>query len=269
MITLRRATERHHSRRHKRNVWFTFYPQDRTDPLADGFGALATLNEDRLPPGASVPFHPARDAEIITYVIEGALAQKDSMSCCSGVIHAGEFQRMSAGGGSRHTERNASRTDWAHVFRISLHTTEAGLEPSHKLKRFSAAERRGVLCVVASPDGRKGSLRIRQDAQIYSAMLDPGQHLIHELSIGRCAWLHVVRGDVSIRDDVLTAGDGVGFTAEPGVSFTAREESEILLLDLPEQLLTAPKNEPVAESVASPECRDTSGIDVWEADGGA
>lgn len=269
MITLRRANERHHSRRHKRNVWFTFYPQDRTDPLADGFGALATLNEDRLPPGASVPLHPARDAEIITYVIEGALAQKDSMSCCSGVIRAGEFQHMSAGHGSRHSERNASRTDWAHVFRISLHTTEAGPEPSHKQKRFSTAERRGVLCVVASPDGRKGSLRIRQNALIYSAMLDPGQHMIHELSTGRRAWLHVVRGDVAIRDDVLTAGDGVGFTAERAVSFTAREESEVLLFDLGERLPTSTKNERVPESVASPACRDTSGIAVWEADGGA
>ncbi len=269
MITLRRAKDRHHSRRHKRDLWFTFYPQDRTDPLADGFGALATLNEGWLPPGASVPFHPDRDAEIITFVIEGSLAQKDSMSCCSGVIHAGEFQRMSTGRGSRHTERNESRTDWAHVFRISLHTTEAGLEPSPKQKRFSTAERQGVLCVVASPDGRKGSLRIRQDALIYSAILDPGQHLIQELSPRRRAWLHVVHGEVTLGDGALAAGDGVGLTAERAVSFTAREESEVLLLDLGERLPTSTKNERAPESVASPKCRDTSGIDLWEADGGA
>jgi redox-sensitive bicupin YhaK (pirin superfamily) len=269
VIRLRRANERHHSRRHKRNVWFTFYPQDRADPLADGFAALATLREDRLPPGASVPHDPAPDAEIITYVREGVLSQKDSMSCCSGVIRAGEFQHMTAGRGSRHSERNASRTDWAHVFRISLHTTESGLETSHKQKRFSAADRRGVLCVVASPDGRKGSLRIRQDALIYSAMLDPGQHLIHELSTGRRAWLHVVRGDVTIRDDVLSSGDGVGFTAERAVCFTAREESEVLLFDLGERRRTSTNDEHILESGASPECRNSSGIDVWETDGGA
>jgi redox-sensitive bicupin YhaK (pirin superfamily) len=268
MITLRRANERHHSRRHKRDLWFTFFPQNRTDPLDDGFGVLATLNEDRLPPGASVPHHPAPDEEIITYVREGALSQKDSMSCCSGVIRAGEFQCMTAGRNS-HSERNASRTGWAHVFRISLHPTEPGLKCSHKLKRFSAAERLGVLCVVASPDGRKGSLRLRQDALIYSAMLDPGQHLIHELSPGRCAWLHVVHGEVTLGDDVLVAGDGVGFTLERAVSFTAREESEILLFDLGECLPTSAKNEPVPESVAPPECRDRSGIDAWEEDGGA
>jgi redox-sensitive bicupin YhaK (pirin superfamily) len=269
MITLRRDNERHHSRRHKRDLWSTFYPQDRTDPLANGFAALATLNEDRLPPGASVAHHPAPDEEIITYVIDGALSQKDSMSCCSGVIGTGEFQRMTVGRGSRHSERNASRTDWAHVFRISLHHTETVQEPSHEQKRFSAAERRGVLCVVASPDGRKGSLRIRQDALIYSAMLDPGQHLIHELSPGRRAWLHVVRGEVTLGDGVLAEGDGVGFRAERAVSFTARTEGEILLFDLGERLPTSTKNEPVSESGAPPECRNTSGIDVWETDGGA
>jgi redox-sensitive bicupin YhaK (pirin superfamily) len=269
MITLRRANDRHHSRRHKRDLWFTFYPQDRADPLGDGFGALATLNEERLPPGASVPLHPARDAEFITYVFEGALAQKDTRSCCSSVIRAGEFQRMTAGRGSRHSERNASRTDWAHVFRMALHPTESRLESSHQQKRFSSAERRGVLCVLASPDGRKGSLRIRQDALIYSAMLDPGQHLIHELSPGRRAWLHVVHGEATLGEGVLAAGDGVGFTAERAVSFTARTEGEILLFDLGERRQTSTKNERVPESVASPECRDTSGIDVWEADGGA
>ena len=254
MITLRRANERHHSRSRKRDLWFTFYPPDRMmDPLADGFGALATLTEDRLPPGASVPHHhPAPDAEIITYVREGVLSQKDSMSCCSGVIRAGELQHMSAGSGSRHSERNASRTDWAHIFRISFQPTEAGLECSHQQKRFTTAERRGVLCVLASPDGRKGSLRIRQDALIYSAMLDPGQHLIHELSPGRRAWLHVVHGEVTLGDGVLAAGDGVGFTAERAVSFTARTEGEILLFDLGERLAASTKNERVPESIASP-----------------
>jgi hypothetical protein len=240
MITVRRANERHHSRRGTRDQWFTFYPQDRAEALADGFGVLESLDEDRLPPGASVPLKPAHDAEIITYVIEGALAQKDTMSCCSGVIRAGEFQSMTAGGGSRHIERNASRTDWAHVFRISLHTTEGGLESSHQQRRFSTAERRGGLCALASPDGRKGSLRIGQDALVYSAMLDQGQHLVHELSPGRRAWLHVVSGGLTLGDGVLAAGDGVGFMAERAVSFTARTEVEILFFDLGERRPASP-----------------------------
>ena len=100
----------------------------------------------------------------------------------SGVIHAGEFQRMTSGGGVRHSETNASRTAWAHVFQIGLYPSQAGFEPGHEQKRFSSAERRGLLCIVASPDARKGSLRVHQDARMYSALLDPGQHLVHELA---------------------------------------------------------------------------------------
>lgn len=241
MITLRRATERHHDRSRKQEVWHTFYPQDRADAFADGFGILEILNEDRLPPGAGLPRHPHCDAEIVTYVREGALAHEDSMGR-SGVIHAGEFQRMSAGRGIRHSETNASRTDWAHVFQIWLRPSETGLEPSHEQKRFCAAERRGLLCVVASPDGRSGSLRIHQDALMYSAILEPGQHVVHELTQGRSAWLHIVQGEVTLGDDVLTTGDGAGVTAERAISLTAREGTEILLLDLGEQLPRSPKN---------------------------
>jgi redox-sensitive bicupin YhaK (pirin superfamily) len=230
MITLRRADERRHERRRKQDVWHTFGP-DRAGAHGGGFGALEILDEDRLPPGADVPRHPRRDAEIVTYVREGALAHEDSLGR-SGVIHAGEFQRMTAGRGIRHGETNASRTDWAHVFRIWLRPSEAELEPSQEQKRFSAAERRGGLCVVASPDARKGSLRVHQDALVYSAMLDAGQHVIHELSQGRSAWLHLVQGEATLGDTVLTTGDGAGVAAEPAVSLTAREETEILLVDL-------------------------------------
>lgn len=243
MITLRRANERHHDRRRKQEVWHTFRADDRTDALAGGFGALETLDEDRLPPGAGVARHPHRDAEIVTYVREGALAHEDSMGR-SGVLQAGEFQRMTAGRGIRHSETNASRTDWAHVFQIRLRPSEAGLEPGHEQKRFSAAQRRGGLCVVASPDARRGSLRIHQDALVYSAMLDPGQHVIHELPQGRSAWLHLVQGEVTLGDTVLTTGDGAGVTAEPAVSLTAREEAEILLVDVGERLQGSPHEPP-------------------------
>jgi len=234
MTTIRRAKERHHDRRRKHEVWHTFHPEDRADAPADGFGSLESLSEDRLPPGAGVPRHPHRDAEIVTYVREGALAYEDSMGR-SGVIHAGEFQRMTAGHGIRHSETNASRTESAHVFQIWLRPSEAGIESSHEQRRFSAAQRRGALCVVASPDARRGSLRIHLDALIYSAMLDPGQHVVHELSQGRSAWLHLVEGEVTLGEVVLTAGDGAGITAERAVSLTAREETEILLLDLGER----------------------------------
>jgi redox-sensitive bicupin YhaK (pirin superfamily) len=234
MITPRRAKERHHDQRRRQEAWHTFYPEDLADGLANGFGSLERLNEDRLPPGASLPRQLDGDAEIVTYVREGALAQQDSMSS-AGVIRAGEFQRSTAGRFTRHTETNASRTDWAQVFQIWLRPSEGELEPSREQRRFSAAERRGDLCVVASPDGRRGSLRLHQDALIYSAMLDPGQHVIHELSQGRTAWLHLVHGEATLGDIVLTTGDSVGVTAERAVSLTAREETEILLLDLGEQ----------------------------------
>jgi redox-sensitive bicupin YhaK (pirin superfamily) len=231
MITLRRAKERHHDRRREREVWLTFYPQDRLGPLAGGFGSLELLDEDRLAPGAGLPRRPQRDAEIVTYVRGGALAYDDSTGR-SGVIQAGEFQRTTAGRGTRHTETNASRTDWAHVFQLSVRPSEAELASGREQKRFSAAERRGGLCVVASPDGRRGSLRIHQDALLYSAMLDPGKHVVHELSQGRSAWLHLVEGEATLGDVVLSTGDGAGLTAERAVSLTAREETEILLVDI-------------------------------------
>ena len=230
MITLRRAEERRHDRRRQQEVWLTFSAQDRDDPLADGFGTLEILNEDRLPPGAGLG-HPHHDAEVITYVREGSLAYEDSTGR-SGKIQAGEFRRLTAAQGIRHSETNASRTDWAHVFQIWVRPSAVGLEPTHEQKRFSAAERRGLLRVVASPDARRGSLCIHQDALIYSAMLDAGQHVVHELPPGRSAWLHVVHGEAILGDLVLTAGDGAGLTAERAVSLTARGGTELLLLDL-------------------------------------
>jgi quercetin 2,3-dioxygenase len=241
MITLRKANQRHHDRRRKQEVWLTFYAQDRADPLADGFGALELLNEDRLPPSASVARQPRHDAEIVTYVRQGALAYEDSLGR-SGVIHAGEFQRVTAGRGLRHSETNASPTDWAHVFQIWLRPSEVGLESSQEQRRFSAAERRGGLCVIASPDARHGSLRIHQAALMYAAMLDPGQHVVHELARGRSAWLHLVEGEVLLGDILLTAGDGAGIATERAVSLTAREPTEILLLDVGEPPPRSPQN---------------------------
>lgn len=232
MINVRRSAERHHDRRRKQEIWTTFTAEDRSDTLSTGFGTLERLNEDLLPPGAGFSRHVPRSGELVTYVREGALAYEDSMGR-SGIIHAGEFQRMTLSSNIRHSETNASRTDWAHAFQIWLRPTEAGLEPDREQRRFSAAQRRGALCVFASPDARRGSLRIHQDAQLYSAILEPGQHVVHELSLGRRAWLHVVQGTVMLDAEyALATGDGAGFTGERVVSLTASGNSEILLFDV-------------------------------------
>jgi quercetin 2,3-dioxygenase len=234
MITLRRATERRHDQRGEQEAWLTFYPGDRAAALAGGFGALEALNEVRLPPGAGLRRHPQHGAEIITYVREGALVSEDAMGR-SGVIHTGEFQRMTDGRGVRHSETNAaSQADWAHAFQIWLRPSEGGLAQAHEHKRFSVADRRGGLCLVASPDGRRGSLRIHLDALMFAAMLDRGQHVVHELARGRGAWLHLVQGAVTLGDIVMATGDGAGVTAERALSITAREGTEILLFDLVE-----------------------------------
>jgi hypothetical protein len=232
MITLRRAQERQYEQRRKQETWLTFYMQELAHPLANGFGSLETLKEGRFPPGGGRRLK-TEDAEIITYVREGTLAYQDSMGQ-PGLIQAGEFQRMTAGKEIRYSETNASQTDWAHVFQIFLRPAAAGLEAGHEQKRFSSAERSGILCMVASPDGRQGSLRVHQDALLYSAILHPGQHLIHELSPGRSAWLHIIQGRVTLDTIILESGDGAGISGERAVSLTAHEETELLLLELPE-----------------------------------
>jgi redox-sensitive bicupin YhaK (pirin superfamily) len=239
MISLRLAAERHHDRRLKREVWRTFDPVDRTGRLADRFRALEALDESRLPPRANVPRWVGGEGEIVTYVREGTVAYDDSTGH-AGVIRAGEFQRMITAHGARHSEANASRVDWAHVFQARLRCSTLELEPGLEQKRFSAAERHGGLCVIASPDARAGSLRLVQDICIYSALLEPGQHVVHELAPAHAAWLHVVQGEITLGDFVLITGDGAGVLIERAVSLTARAGSEILLFDLAERDVHGP-----------------------------
>ena len=231
MITLRRTTERGHIQLDEQDIWLTFHLENRASAVAHGFGILSSFNEIRLPPGETCALGPGVGAEIVTYVHRGAFAQGDSTGN-SGVIHSGEFQRMTVGCGVHHKETNPSRTDWAHIFRISLRPSEAGLDSAYEQMRYSVAQRHNLLCVIASRDGRKKSLRILQDAVIYSSILDPGHHLIHELLPGRSAWLHVIYGEAVLQDIILTEGDGAGITIEPSVSLTAQENTEILLVDL-------------------------------------
>lgn len=242
MITVRRAEERRHERRGGHEVWLTFAPHHKNGAHVDGFGALELFNEVQLPPGARLPRSLNHDAEIVSYVRVGTLAYEDTLGR-SGVLYAGEFQRRNVRRGMGYSERNASQTDPAQVFQIWLHAATAGLEPRQARRRFSMADRRGQMCVVASGDARRGSLLIRQDAVVISAILAPGQHVVHELTPGRSSWLHIVQGEVSLDDIVLTTGDGVGMSSERSVSFTAREQTEIVLVDLGEHRPDDPKVE--------------------------
>lgn len=235
MITPRRDKERLQVQRLKQVVRRSFDPRDRTDPLADGFCTLVALDEICLPPGASIASLPLREAEVLTYVLRGALAQEDSKGR-SDIIQAGEFQRMSTGRRIRYTERNASQADWAHIVQLWLRSRVRDGHHPIEQQRFSHALRRGLLCLVASGDGCSGSLSLYQDALIYSAILHPGQHVVHELGQERCGWVQILLGEARIGDLVLASGDGIGVTAELSVSLTAMddEETEILLLDLPQ-----------------------------------
>lgn len=230
MMVVRRANDRRHERHGQQETWLTFEPRGQRKRFAEGFGDLEILTEHWLPPKATVR-QPHDDVELVTYVHEGALVYEDSTGQ-SIVLHVGDFQRLTAGRGFRHTETNASRADWTRVFQIGVHPSEVSLEIGFEQKRFSVAERRGLLCLIASPDGRCGSLRVHQDAWIYSTVLDAGQHSVHELFRGRSAWLQVVRGEVRCGGIVLVTGDGVGITAERAASFTASGRAELLLVDL-------------------------------------
>jgi quercetin 2,3-dioxygenase len=231
MITVRAAQERHHVRRRKQEVWHTF--QAGAGDVDDGFGVLRRFDEERIPPGGAISARANLDAEVMTYVREGVLTHEDSMGHC-GVLQAGEFRLSTARRGVHQMASNASSRDSTQVFRIWLCKGGAELTPEPGQKRLGSADRRGMLCVVVSPDARRGSLRTNQDALICSALLDAGQHVAHELVPGRSAWLHLVRGEVTLGDVVLSTGDGAGFTAEHVVSLIAREASELLLVDVPE-----------------------------------
>jgi quercetin 2,3-dioxygenase len=242
MITLSKHKDRHLFQRGNQEIRHTFNPQERRTGVPKNFDMLGAFDEIRLPPNGISASPPLAGFEIVTYIYQGALAQEDSAGI-SGVIHAGEFQRMIIGHGIRHNEANALRNDFTHLFRISLHPSEVGLDSTHEQKRFMVGQRRNLLCVIASPDGRKKSLRILQNAILYSSILDPGRHLVHELSLGRSAWLHIINGEATMQDIILTEGDGAGITTEPVVSLTATENTELLLIDLGPELRYGPWKE--------------------------
>ena len=201
------------------------------DPKFMGFGPLRVINEDRVKPGQGFGTHGHKNMEILTYVIEGALAHKDSMGTGS-VIRPGDVQRMSAGTGIRHSEFNASKTEPVHFLQIWITPEKDGIQPSYEEKTFSPAEKQGELRLIGSRDARNGSLEIHQDVDLYATRLSTAQSVTHSLGDGRKVWVQVVRGSVTLNETELRAGDGVALEGAQSIELTGRSDAEVLLFDM-------------------------------------
>jgi redox-sensitive bicupin YhaK (pirin superfamily) len=230
MINVRRSDERGSSRFNWLDSRHTFSFGDYYDPRHVGYSSLRVINEDRVTPGAGFPTHSHRDMEIITYVLEGALAHKDSTGTSS-VIRVGDVQRMSAGTGISHSEYNASKTEPVHFLQIWIMPNQTGLEPGYEQRSFDLNEASGKWILVAAPNGN-GVLKIHQKAELSLAVLPKGRELDYQLSAGRHAWLQVARGKVTLNGALLEAGDGAAIDNESVVHLTAVDQSEVLLFDL-------------------------------------
>ena len=231
MIVKRPAAERGHFDHGWLDTSHTFSFADYHDPTHMGFRSLRVLNEDRVAPGKGFGTHSHRDMEIITYVLEGALAHADSMGNRSTIV-PGDVQRMSAGTGVTHSEFNGQRDRPVHFLQIWLVPDRRGLTPGYEQKAIPEAEERGVLRLVASCDGREGSVTIHQDADLYASRLLPGERVKHALAEGRHAWLQVASGRVELNGTALGAGDGAAVSQETGLEVVALEPAHFLLFDL-------------------------------------
>ena len=230
-LSIRRAGERGRADHGWLLSFHTFSFADYYDPAHMGFRALRVINEDRVQPGRGFGAHSHRDMEIISYVLEGELEHKDSMGTSS-IIRPGEVQRMSAGTGVTHSEFNASRSELVHFLQIWILPERPGGKPGYEQKAFPEAERKGKLRLVASPDGRDGSVTIRQDVTLHTGLLCTGEALRHALEPGRHAWVHVARGQVEIGGEQLEAGDAAAISDARGLELSGRDSSEVLLFDL-------------------------------------
>ncbi len=231
MITLRKAADRFHTRIDWLDSWHTFSFADHYDPNHMGFRSLRVINDDTVQPGQGFGAHPHRDMEILSYVLEGGLAHRDS-SGGGGVIRPGDVQRMSAGSGVVHSEFNASREEPVHFLQIWLVPEQRGIDPGYEQKSFPAAARSGKLRVLASRDGRDGSVRIHQDATVYGTLLGSGERVTYELRPGRHAWVHVARGSAELNGTKLVAGDGAAVSDERAIALRGVDAAEVLLFDL-------------------------------------
>ncbi|HJQ82908.1 MAG TPA: pirin family protein [Candidatus Binatia bacterium] len=231
MITVRRSQERGHSERGWLDSRHTFSFAEYHDPRHMGFRDLRVINEDRVEPGKGFGTHGHRDMEIVTYVVSGALEHKDSMGNGS-IIRPGDVQRMSAGTGVTHSEYNPSPDEPVHFLQIWILPEHEGLRPGYEQRRFPADARRGALALLASPEGRDGSVTIHQDVELLAALLDRGDEVTHVLRRGRHAWVQVVTGGVDVDGTSLAPGDGAAVSDAQSVTLRAREPSEVLLFDL-------------------------------------
>ena len=231
MITIRRA----YARGTTQTAWLdgrhTFSFNQYYDPRYSGFRDLVVINEDSVAPGKGFPTHGHRDMEIISYVVEGQLTHQDSTGISS-VIRPGDVQRMSAGTGVRHSEFNPSDTEPTHLLQIWIQPERDGLAPGYEQRTFPAADRRGMLRLVASRDGQEGSVTMHQDVRLYVGTLSAGEELAHHLGDDRHAWVQVIRGEVRLNDMALTAGDGAAVSKEAVLQLRTTDAAELLLFDL-------------------------------------
>jgi redox-sensitive bicupin YhaK (pirin superfamily) len=231
MIQIRRSDERGKASLGWLDSRHTFSFGDYHDPEHMGFRTLCVINEDRVRPGSGFGTHGHRDMEIISYVLSGSLAHRDSMGNDS-VLTASDVQRMTAGTGVRHSEMNPSLEEPVHFLQIWILPERNGLEPGYGEMNVSEEEKRGGLRLIASGRSDNGALAIHQDVDVYATVLEPGKSARLDLRTGRHAWIQVVRGDLSVNGEELGAGDGAAVSDESAVELTARTDAEVLLFDL-------------------------------------
>ena len=232
MITVRRSEDRGRFDHGWLDTRHTFSFADYRDPEHMGFSVLRVVNEDRVRPGKGFGTHGHRDMEIVSWVLEGELAHRDSTGG-GGVLRPGEVQRMSAGRGVTHSEFNGSTERPVHFLQIWILPDRAGHAPSYEQKAVPEAARRGRLALIASPDGADGSTTIHQDARVYATLLRGDERVRLALAPGRRAWVQVARGSVSVNGTALSAGDGAAISDEAALELAPREPAEALLFDLP------------------------------------
>ncbi len=231
MIKLRPSQDRGHTKLSWLDSRHTFSFGAYHDRKHQGFQQLRVINEDQVQPGKGFETHSHRDMEIISYVLEGTLAHKDSVGTSS-LIRAGEVQRMSAGTGIRHSEYNPSKTSQVHFLQIWILPDRRDLEPSYEQRAFLREEKHGRWRLVAAQDGRDGALTVHQDMELYITLLDPGEKLNYRLQTDRHAWVQVTRGEVVLNGNRLVQGDGAAVSQEEILETSTMTQAEVLLFDL-------------------------------------
>ena len=231
MQTLRKAEDRGHANHGWLDSYHSFSFADYYDPDHVSYGPLRVINEDRVQAGAGFGTHGHRDMEIISYVLEGALAHEDSMGNGSQIV-PGDVQRMSAGSGVRHSEFNHNKTGVTHFLQIWIQPKFTGIKPSYEQKHFSAEEKRGRLLLIASPDGRDGSVSMNQDALLYAGLFDGDETAEQMIASSRRGYVHVARGSVTINGQALRAGDALK-TGAGTIRIEGGRAAEVLVFDLP------------------------------------